>query len=177
VNVGTLRHKLGIFAAVPLTLLQDRRLNEKALRAYMSLASFEGVKDVSYPGLDKIAERAGLSLRATSQATRILKNAGWLLTTRRGRGLTNTYMCLSHSDQVKGQTRSDLQMIGKSRLADYRQARLADRRQLSLKKTIEKRGDEKRAHALASERAAEREPSLALSPGRFTPGEEKRRPA
>jgi hypothetical protein len=132
---GKLHHKLGIFAAVPIALLQDRRLNEKALRAYMALSSFEGVKSLCFPSLPSIAERAGLSLRATSEATKILSNAGWLLITRRGHGHTNVYACLSCSEQVK-EKEHDLQIIGKSCLADYRQARFADRRQIYSEKTI-----------------------------------------
>jgi hypothetical protein len=133
-ETGKLHHKLGIFAAVPITLLQDRRLNEKALRAYLALASYEGSKENSYPSLPKISERAGLSLRATSEATKILRNAGWLQVKRRGRGLTNTYSCLAYSEQLPS---FDLQIIGKSRLADHRQARFAGLRQIN-EKTNEK---------------------------------------
>lgn len=98
---GKLHHKLGIFGAVPLSLLRDRTVTGTELRVYIALSSFEGTKAESYPSVRTIADRAGISKSSVSPATASLSCKGWVKVTRRGQGQSNVYECLSFSDRVR----------------------------------------------------------------------------
>jgi hypothetical protein len=98
---GKLHHKHGIFGSVPILLLQDSRIRERALRVWIALSSFEGIKADSYPGVDAIARRAGVARSSVSAATKLLVDTGWLVKRRRGLGQSNVYECLSYSAPVK----------------------------------------------------------------------------
>ena len=86
--------RLGIFGAVPIRLLQDKRINERDIRVYCSIMSYEGTDDEAYPRIEKIAERAGLSYRTVIRTTNELVEYGWLIKIRRGLQKTNIYRCL-----------------------------------------------------------------------------------
>jgi hypothetical protein len=90
---GSLHHKFGMFGSVPLILLQ-------ALRVFIALASFEGIKTGSYPGVDAIAKRAGIARSSVSGATKLLAESGWLQKTRLGQGQSNRYTLLCFSEPV-----------------------------------------------------------------------------
>ena len=61
--------RIGVFGAVPIALLQDDRVNERCIRIYCALMSYEGTDDESYPSIEKIAERAGTSEATAMRAT------------------------------------------------------------------------------------------------------------
>lgn len=136
-----LHAKLGTFAAIPISLFQDERVKPNAIRVYGSLASYEGTSDYSFPGYVKIAERAGISVRAVSDALNNLIETGWIAKTRRGHGRTNIYRCLVYMEQAEllGQAdapeidATDEVLIGE-KLADHdeRETRLYDGRENSL---------------------------------------------
>jgi hypothetical protein len=93
--------RLGIFGAVPMGLLQDKTVKPNGIKAYIALSSFQGTNESCFPGLEKIAERAGIdSVPATSEAIRGLVQAGWVEKIRRGKGLTNEYRCLAKLDEL-----------------------------------------------------------------------------
>jgi hypothetical protein len=92
--------RLGVFGAVPMGMLQDKAVKPNSLKVYIALSSFQGTNDSCFPGLEKIAERAGIeSIPATSQAIHGLVETGWVEKIRRGKGLTNEYRCLAKLDE------------------------------------------------------------------------------
>ena len=95
---GKLYGRLGIFGAVPVKILQDERVKPNGVKAYIALSSFQGTKDSAYPSIPEIAERAGLSDRAAIDALKNLVDTGWVSKKRRGRMLTNVYVCMVYVD-------------------------------------------------------------------------------
>ncbi|HSV95564.1 MAG TPA: helix-turn-helix domain-containing protein [Spirochaetota bacterium] len=97
---GKLYGRLGIFGAVPVKILQDDRVKPNGVKAYIALSSFQGTKDFAYPSIPVIAERAGLSDRAVIDALKNLTETGWIVKKRRGRTLTNIYICMVYVDAL-----------------------------------------------------------------------------
>lgn len=95
---GKLYGRLGIFGAVPVKILQDDRVKPNGVKAYIALSSFQGTKDSAYPSIPEIAKRAGLSDRAVIDALKNLTDTGWIAKKRRGRMLTNVYVCMVYVD-------------------------------------------------------------------------------
>ena len=87
--------RLGIFGAVPLSILQDKGIDFSSLKTYIALMSFQGTKDNCYPSRPEIASRAHLSVKEVWRATNDLVRLGWVRRKQRGRGMTNIYECLA----------------------------------------------------------------------------------
>ena len=172
----TLHHKLGIFAAIPVRLLQDRRLGLPALKVYAALASFEGLKESAYPGIESIAARAGVARSSVSVATKQLSDFGWLRVTRRGQGATNLYECLSFSDSAARSRKSRSWRKGargqfqKSDNPEHRISVVSDDRSTGLsdaKRPVEKAERENPPSYLPQRevaRSSARQPTRAVSP-------------
>jgi len=82
----------GIYGIAPIEINQDPRIAFNDLRTYIAIASYQGTDPTAFPGRDKVAERAGLSLQAVSKSTKRLESFGWLEKTRRF-GNTTIYRC------------------------------------------------------------------------------------
>ena len=102
-----LQVKLGIFGAVPILLLQDKRVKPNGIKCYIALSSFQGVKDNSYPSQKEIANRGGLTLNAVMEGLKNLEITGWITKKRRGLKKTNIYECLNYAEPIKEFNKDD----------------------------------------------------------------------
>lgn len=75
--------KLGIFGAVPILMLQDKRVTPNALKVYIALRSFEGVNDYCDVGQDKLSERSGVPTDSLTVAVKVLVETRWVTVERR----------------------------------------------------------------------------------------------
>jgi DNA-binding MarR family transcriptional regulator len=81
-------------ALLPISLVRDSSVKPNGLRVYAALSSYEFNFDYTAPGYHDIAARAGISVRAVSNALQNLIDTGWVERKRRGHGMTNIYRCL-----------------------------------------------------------------------------------
>lgn len=90
------RRKIGIFGSVPVFALPKiNSVNE--LKALVGISSYQGVNDEAFPSLEKLAERIGLSIPATSTAVSGLVRKD-LVGRKRNYGKTNTYFLLYETE-------------------------------------------------------------------------------
>lgn len=95
--------EMGIWANMPIIVLQDKSLTPNAIRVYLALASFQGNSKSCFPSLEAIAERSGLKRDAIPAATDCLVKAGWIQKIRHGQGRPNTYRLLQKSEPLKAE--------------------------------------------------------------------------
>jgi hypothetical protein len=79
---------IGIFGLCPIAVLPHLKHNE--LRTYIALSSFQGNHDSAFPGLDLVANRAGILKSEASKAISSLVKAGYVTRVRRY-GKSNIY--------------------------------------------------------------------------------------
>ena len=78
-----MKRAIGIYGQVPLALLSDERVKPNMIRVYVALSSYQGTSDKCWPGIQGIAERAGIPVNAVSAATEALEKSGWIEKRRR----------------------------------------------------------------------------------------------
>lgn len=88
------RAKIGVFGMVPVALLNDARVEERHIRVYTSLSSFQGSNEKSFPSIPQIAKRAGASESTCKRALVELDGWNWVIRVRRGNRQTNVYTVL-----------------------------------------------------------------------------------
>lgn len=106
-GTSVLHAKLGIFGAVPITILQDKRVTPNALKVYIALRSVEGTSDSCDPSQEYISKRAGIPVKAVTEAVACLVTSGWVECTNRGLGRTNVYQTCAYLKPVKEFERKD----------------------------------------------------------------------
>lgn len=95
---GKQKANIGRWGSVPLAAFVH--LTKKQLAVYAVIASFHGEDGVCMPSLAKIAERVTetgfqMSTKAVSKHVCRLKALGWIATSRRGWGRSNSYTILN----------------------------------------------------------------------------------
>jgi hypothetical protein len=95
-----MKGKIGVYAVVPVALMQDDRLKASDIRVYAALASYQGQDEDCWPSRESIAERAGIkgtpeSIQAqVSKTTRRLEIFGWIKKLGLQGGKSNHYTVL-----------------------------------------------------------------------------------
>ncbi|MBX3082089.1 MAG: helix-turn-helix domain-containing protein [Anaerolineae bacterium] len=90
----------GGFTQVPNFILNNQQISPNAKVIYAKLLSYAWHNNSVFPGQDKMAVEIGSSQQSVSRGIRELEDAGFLLITRRGQGMTNIYT-LHHTVKQK----------------------------------------------------------------------------
>jgi biotin operon repressor len=79
------------FTQVPNFILNNQQLTPNAKVIYAKLLSYAWHNNAVFPGQDKMAVEIGSSQQSVSRGIKELEDAGYLMITRRGQGMTNIY--------------------------------------------------------------------------------------
>lgn len=97
------RTDTGPFAIVPVAVLNDPAIDDRALRFYIALGSYADRGGAAWPSQDALAERLGCSVPTVKRSLRTLVDAGWVETRKRrdgdGRVIGNGYIVHRTSEQ------------------------------------------------------------------------------
>jgi len=113
-----LHAKLGVFGAVPILILQDKRVTPNALKVYIALRSIEGTSDACDPKQEAIAARAGIPVPGVGDAAQLLVATGWLVVTRRGLGKSNLYETCAYFEPAESFAKTDGRLTNFDRAAN-----------------------------------------------------------
>lgn len=110
------RSEDGPYAIVPVALLGDERVNDRAVRVYAAVASFADYDTLETFALQlRMAERLGVSVKTVQRGLQDLLDSGWILSRPRkqkGRKVGNLYTVVRHnrsdtSDDTSDESGSD----------------------------------------------------------------------
>ncbi len=90
-NIYTVHAKQGLWAMLPLSLLQSK-LRRSDILIYAALAIYQGGKENCYPSRKELTERAKVHASTVSKSISRLKKSGFLQSIQRGR-FANLYVC------------------------------------------------------------------------------------
>ncbi len=90
-NIYTVHAKQGLWAMLPLSLLQSK-LRRSDILIYAALAIYQGGKENCYPSRKELTERAKVHASTVSKSISRLKKSGFLQSIQRGRS-ANLYVC------------------------------------------------------------------------------------
>ncbi len=90
-NIYTVHAKQGLWAMLPLSLLQSK-LRRSDILIYAALAIYQGGKENCYPSRKELTERAKVHASTVSKSISRLKKSGFLQSIQRGRS-ANLYAC------------------------------------------------------------------------------------
>jgi len=85
---------IGIWGAVPIMLYAEKGITKNEIVVYGALSSLQGKKDHCWASLEEISKRAFIPATRVSTSISKLVKRGWVLRKRRGKCLTNNYVCL-----------------------------------------------------------------------------------
>src|SRR5690242_19393275 len=99
------RYPRGSFIVVPQAAPYDGRLSFAALRVLVMLQDHaNGLGDLTFPGIKRMAGDLSVDLRTVQRALRLLERCGYLVTitrTKPGRGRTTNYYRVTFTDQSR----------------------------------------------------------------------------
>lgn len=117
-----MKGKQEIYGSIPVRAFQITTHNE--LIALGTISSFQGTNETAFPGLDKLAQRSGLSPQAFSKAATGLFRKG-LIDRKRRYGTSNVYFVIwefETKEEIKSENNSERKKQRAEKLAKNRQS-------------------------------------------------------
>lgn len=101
----------------PLSLLGCKELAPAARLLWLALSDFAGRNGECFPSYERLAEKAGLSVRGVKKAAKELREKGFITWDAGGRGRSNRYRLLWHKAFEEGRYKSEIRNRGASKAA------------------------------------------------------------